>query len=191
MDEFLKDKENIKIVTYKFAGTSDMAYKYAKEKGFPVKVFDIEPADSKRQAIYRRNRAMLKYAEDGFLVAFWSGRDAYITEMIKSVNAKNISVKEYTVKRLLTPHFNEEVGPREIKEGNRINGVIDKVLSGRNPQKCSFFISASGTRYFAPYREVIECEKNYKLIQAGARVSFIPVDIGERSINATNILFEN
>ncbi len=74
LDHILKNHSNIVIVSGGAKGADSLAEKYAKEKGYPIKVFPANWDKYGKSAGYKRNEQMHQYinkAEKRGVVAFW------------------------------------------------------------------------------------------------------------------------
>ena len=89
-DRILQEYEDIEIVSGGARGADKMGEFYAKERGYPVKLF---PADWNRlgkSAGYARNKQMAQYADA--LIAFWDGKSSGTNHMINLAKENNLDV---------------------------------------------------------------------------------------------------
>ncbi len=77
-------------------GADRLGERYAKERGYPVRLFPADWEKFGKSAGYRRNAEMAKYA-DG-LIAFWDGRSAGTGHMIYLAKKNAIKVARYRYK---------------------------------------------------------------------------------------------
>lgn len=90
LDEFLKDIEDIEIVSGSARGADALGERYAKEKGYKITRF---PADWNRfgkSAGYIRNEEMAKYADK--CVVFWDGVSRGSFHMINLAKKYNLEL---------------------------------------------------------------------------------------------------
>ena len=90
-DEFLKDQNNIEIVSGAYKGADLLGERYAAERNHPIKQF---PADWRRygkSAGYKRNAEMASYAD--MLIAFWDGESKGTKHMIELATQAGFNVK--------------------------------------------------------------------------------------------------
>lgn len=77
LDHILQNKDRVVIVSGGARGADSLAERYAKEKGYPTKVFKANWDRYGKQAGFLRNREMHKYiakAKDRGVVAFWQNQ---------------------------------------------------------------------------------------------------------------------
>ena len=90
-DEFLKDQNNIEIVSGAYKGADLLGERYAAERNYPIKQF---PADWRRygkSAGLKRNIEMAAYAD--ILIAFWDGESKGTKHMIDLASKAGLKVK--------------------------------------------------------------------------------------------------
>ncbi len=92
-DEFLKDQNNIEIVSGAYKGADLLGERYAAERNYSIKQF---PADWRRygkSAGLKRNTEMAAYANA--LIAFWDGESKGTKHMIELATQANLNVKVF------------------------------------------------------------------------------------------------
>jgi len=92
-DEFLKDQNNIEIVSGAYKGADALGETYAAERNHPIKQF---PADWRRygkSAGLKRNAEMANYAN--MLIAFWDGKSKGTKNMIELARLAGLKVKVF------------------------------------------------------------------------------------------------
>lgn len=100
LDRLLNSVENIEIVSGGARGADSLAERYAKEKGFSLKVFYANWNKYGKSAGYRRNAEMHQYISmypERICVAFWDGKSkgtAHNFELAKRYNT-NIEIIKY------------------------------------------------------------------------------------------------
>lgn len=82
--------EDIEIVSGEAKGADSLGERYAKEKGYSVKLFPAEWDKYGRAAGPRRNADMAAYADA--LIAFWDGKSRGTKNMIDKATAKGLKV---------------------------------------------------------------------------------------------------
>ena len=90
-DQVLAGAEDIEIVSGGARGADALGERYARERGYALKVF---PADWKkwgRAAGPIRNRQMADYADA--LIAFWDGQSSGTRDMIGKAEEKRLAVQ--------------------------------------------------------------------------------------------------
>lgn len=75
-DEVLSGISGIEVVSGGARGTDRLGERYAKEKGYPTKIFLADWIAFGKPAGHIRNREMGDYAkeDDGMLILFWDGK---------------------------------------------------------------------------------------------------------------------
>lgn len=92
LDHLLKNQPNVVIVSGGARGADFLAERYAKEKGYPLKVFPANWNALGKSAGYIRNEEMHSYiskAEKRGCVAFWDGKSKgtkHNFELVKKYN---------------------------------------------------------------------------------------------------------
>ena len=97
-DSLLKNFINIEIASGGAFGADKLGERYAKEKGFPLKIFPADWDNLGKKAGYLRNGEMAKYAKsnNGLLIAFWDSVSKGTFHMIniaKKLNLCTIIIK--------------------------------------------------------------------------------------------------
>ena len=90
-DEYLKDQNNVEIVSGAYKGADLLGEMYAAERNYPIKQF---PADWKRygkSAGQKRNVEMANYAN--VLIAFWDGKSKGTKNMVELATQAGLNVK--------------------------------------------------------------------------------------------------
>ena len=90
-DKFLKDQNNVEIVSGGCKGADLLGERYAAERNYPIKQF---PADWRRygkSAGLKRNNEMATYADA--LIAFWDGESKGTKHMIELATKAGLKVK--------------------------------------------------------------------------------------------------
>lgn len=89
-DKILTEFEDIEIVSGGARGADKMGEFYAKEKGYPVKIFPADWDKLGKSAGYIRNKQMAEYAD--VLIAFWDGKSSGTNHMINLGKENNLGV---------------------------------------------------------------------------------------------------
>ena len=90
-DEVLAGAEDIEIVSGGARGADDLGERYARERGYALKVFPAEWKKWGRAAGPIRNGQMAGYADA--LIAFWDGQSAGTRDMIRKAEERGLCVK--------------------------------------------------------------------------------------------------
>lgn len=88
-DEILQDS-NYEIVSGTANGADKLGEKYAKSKGFNLKLFPANWNEFGKSAGYIRNKQMGEYSD--MLIAFWNGTSKGTKHMIEISNKLNLIV---------------------------------------------------------------------------------------------------
>lgn len=83
-------KEEIEIVSGGANGADALGEKYAKEKGYKIKIFNADWNTYGKSAGPRRNKQMAEYADA--LIAFWDGKSRGTKNMIDEATQRNLKV---------------------------------------------------------------------------------------------------
>lgn len=92
LDQLLQNQSKIVIVSGGAKGADSLAERYAKEKGYPVRIFPADWDKYGKSAGYKRNEQMHQYiakAERRGVVAFWQNNSkgtAHNFELTKKYN---------------------------------------------------------------------------------------------------------
>ena len=92
-DFFLKNKENVVIISGHAVGADQLGERYANERGYPLEVY---PADWKtygKSAGFKRNEQMGDIANA--LIAFWDGESHGTKHMIEYARSKGLKIRIY------------------------------------------------------------------------------------------------
>ena len=90
-DEVLADAEDIEIVSGGARGADGLGERYARERGYALKVFPAEWKKWGRAAGPIRNGQMAGYADA--LIAFWDGQSSGTRDMIRKAEERGLRVK--------------------------------------------------------------------------------------------------
>ena len=91
LDKLLINQKEIQIVSGGCRGADELGERYAKEKGYSLKVFKADWNKYGKKAGPLRNRQMAKYA-DG-LVAFYKEGSRGTKNMIEEANEKGLKIR--------------------------------------------------------------------------------------------------
>lgn len=89
-DRLLRNLTNVEIVSGGARGADSLGERYAKEKGYKLKIFPAEWDKYGKSAGFMRNIVMGDYA-DG-LIAFWDGKSSGTKHMIDYARQKGLKV---------------------------------------------------------------------------------------------------
>ena len=89
-DYMLSRQEDIEIVSGGASGADALGERYAKERGYRLKIFPADWAKYGRIAGPIRNREMAAYADA--LLAYWDGRSRGTKNMIDEARANGLKV---------------------------------------------------------------------------------------------------
>ena len=107
LDHLLQNQKEIVIVSGGARGADTLAEKYAKEHGYPLKVFKADWQRFGKKAGYLRNEEMHKYIsvhDKRGVVAFWDGTSKGTAHNFElSVKYNNpIKIYNYSISRYIT-----------------------------------------------------------------------------------------
>ena len=85
-----KIEDSIEIVSGGARGADALGERYAREKGYALRVFPAEWAQYGRKAGILRNRAMAEYADA--LLAYWDGESKGTKNMIEEAKERGLKV---------------------------------------------------------------------------------------------------
>lgn len=91
LDYYLSDRTAVEIVSGGARGADSLGEKYAREKGFAVKVFAANWDKYGKSAGPRRNKDMAEYADA--LVLFWDGVSRGSASMLELAREYNLLVR--------------------------------------------------------------------------------------------------
>ncbi len=90
-DEFLKDQNNVEIVSGAYKGADFLGEKYAAERNHRIKQFPADWKQYGKSAGHKRNVEMAIYADT--LIAFWDGKSKGTKNMIDLATQVGLNVK--------------------------------------------------------------------------------------------------
>lgn len=90
-DEFLKDQNNVEIVSGAYKGADLLGERYAAERNYPIKQFPADWHRYGKSAGLKRNIEMAAYADA--LIAFWDGESKGTKHMIELATQAGLKVK--------------------------------------------------------------------------------------------------
>lgn len=90
-DNILSGQKDVEIVSGAARGADELGEKYAKEKGFKIKLFPADWDKYKKAAGYIRNKQMAEYADS--LIAFWDGKSKGTKHMIDLAEKYNLNIR--------------------------------------------------------------------------------------------------
>ncbi len=90
-DEVLAGAEDIEIVSGGARGADGLGERYARERGYALKVFPAEWKKRGRAAGPIRNGQMAGYADA--LIAFWDGQSSGTRDMIRKAEERGLRVQ--------------------------------------------------------------------------------------------------
>lgn len=96
MDNFLQNKDNVLIISGGARGTDSLAERYAKEKGYSLKVMPADWKKHGKSAGYKRNTAMhdmLKEYPNRTCVLFWDGKSKGTQHNIPLAKKRNTPIR--------------------------------------------------------------------------------------------------
>src|SRR5690606_18174151 len=91
LDYYLQNLADIEIVSGGAKGADILGERYAKENGYPLKVFKADWDTHGKRAGVVRNKEMADYAN--YLVAFWNGDSRGTANMIELAKKQGLKVK--------------------------------------------------------------------------------------------------
>ena len=89
-DYMLSRQEDIEIVSGGASGADALGERYAKDRGYKLKIFPAEWSKYGRRAGPIRNREMAEYADA--LLAYWDGKSRGTKNMIEEARARGLKV---------------------------------------------------------------------------------------------------
>ena len=89
-DTFLRDQNNIEIVSGTCRGADKLGEQYAKERGYEITQFPANWNKYGKSAGPKRNQEMANYANA--LIAFWDGKSKGTNNMIQLANRCNLDI---------------------------------------------------------------------------------------------------
>lgn len=89
-DYMLSRQEDIEIVSGGASGADALGERYAKDRGYKLKIFPADWAKYGRRAGPIRNREMAEYADA--LLAYWDGKSRGTKNMIEEARARGLKV---------------------------------------------------------------------------------------------------
>ncbi|SNR43552.1 Protein of unknown function [Lutibacter agarilyticus] len=89
-DKFLRDQNNIDIVSGTCRGADKLGEQYAKERGYKITRFPADWNKYGKAAGPIRNQQMANYADA--LIAFWNGKSKGTNNMIQLANRCNLDI---------------------------------------------------------------------------------------------------
>jgi hypothetical protein len=92
-DEFLKDQNNIEIVSGAYKGADLLGERYAAERNYPIKQFPANWRRYGKSAGLKRNTEMAAYADA--LIAFWDGESKGTKHMIQLAKCNSLNITIY------------------------------------------------------------------------------------------------
>ena len=90
-DNILSSQNEIEIVTGAAKGADKLGERYAKEKGYPIKLFPADWDKYGSSAGPIRNKQMAEYADA--LIAFWDGKSKGTKNMIELANKYALKIR--------------------------------------------------------------------------------------------------
>lgn len=90
-ENILSKQKEVEIVSGTANGADKLGEKYAKEKGFKIKLFPADWEKYKKAAGYIRNKQMADYADS--LIAFWDGKSKGTKHMIDLAEEYNLNIR--------------------------------------------------------------------------------------------------
>lgn len=93
-DKILSRQTEIEIVSGRARGADQLGERYAKERGYPIKMFPAKWSELGKQAGYVRNVEMAEYA-DG-LIAFWDMESKGTEHMIDIARERKLKIRIIT-----------------------------------------------------------------------------------------------
>lgn len=89
-DYMLSRQEDIEIVSGGASGADALGERYAKDRGYKLKIFPADWVKYGRRAGPIRNREMAEYADA--LLAYWDGKSRGTQNMIEEARARGLKV---------------------------------------------------------------------------------------------------
>lgn len=90
-DIFLANQEEVEIVSGQANGADKLGEQYAKEKGYPIKIFSPEWRTYGKGAGHITNKKMAEYSNA--LIAFWDGNSKGTKHMIDTATNTGLIVE--------------------------------------------------------------------------------------------------
>lgn len=90
-DKVLINQTDIEIISGGARGSDKLGERYAKEKGYSLKIFKADWDKLGKRAGMLRNTDMSNYADA--LIAFWNGESRGTKNMLKQAKGKNLKIK--------------------------------------------------------------------------------------------------
>ena len=109
--------DDIEIVSGGAKGADKLGERYAKERGYSLKIFPAEWNKYGKSAGYKRNAQMAEYAD--MVIVFWDGESKGTKHMMDIADKKGmyLAINEYDESDLLAYGVEEEV--KENKNNNK------------------------------------------------------------------------
>ena len=89
-DKMLSNQVDIEIVSGGASGADALGERYAKDRGYKLKIFPADWATHGRKAGPIRNREMAEYADA--LLAYWDGKSRGTKNMIEEARARDLKI---------------------------------------------------------------------------------------------------
>jgi len=93
-DKILSRQTEIEIVSGRARGADQLGERFAKERGYPIKMFAADWAKFGKQAGYLRNIEMAEYGDA--LIAFWNQESKGTEHMIDIAKEKSLKIRIIT-----------------------------------------------------------------------------------------------
>lgn len=92
-DGILQNQSEVEIVSGGARGADALGEQYAKERGYPVKLFPADWDQYGKRAGFLRNEQMSEYADA--LIAFWDGASKGTGHMINLAKERGLKIRIY------------------------------------------------------------------------------------------------
>ena len=191
--------DDIEIVSGGAKGADKLGERYAKERGYSLKIFPAEWNKYGKSAGYKRNEQMADYAD--LVIVFWDGESKGTKHMIDIADNKGIylAINEYDESDLLAYGVKEEVEENKnnnknmegmnMKNNNNVknNNVVNFSLVGRNGKalllnnttnKYSTLEDNDGSTTMACIKMLANLVEKFEQTEDTLNIVFLPRNLG-------------
>lgn len=186
--------DDIEIVSGGAKGADKLGEKYAKERGYSLKIFPAEWNKYGKSAGYKRNAQMAEYADA--VIVFWDGESKGTKHMIDLANEKQLylAINEYDESDLLACGTDkEEVVDNKNNNKNmegmnmKNNNIVNYSLVGRNGKalllnnttnKYSTLEDKNGSTTMACIKMLANLVEKFEQTEDTLNIVFLPRNLG-------------
>ena len=191
--------DDIEIVSGGAKGADKLGERYAKERGYSLKIFPAEWNKYGKSAGYKRNAQMAEYAD--MVIVFWDGESKGTKHMIDLADEKQLylAINEYDESDLLAygidKEEDKEVVVKNKKNNNKNmegmnmknNNVVNYTLVGRNGKalllnntdnKYSTLDDNNGSTTMACIKMLANLVEKFEQTEDTLNIVFLPRNLG-------------